>query len=168
FEGDRHAIARGRVLLVVRAYHPERLVDAGKFRRGRADRDLERAFALHPERREHGVIEAHRAVHLRRPDGDVAVHGHQSSRPSFRSSEYSPPPRIRKTSPTSRMSSEYSSPPAVQKKPFPEVKCTATIMKMTRASAAKRVNSPSTSRMPPTNSVSATSVSQKMPGLYPR
>jgi hypothetical protein len=41
----------------------------------------------------------------------------------------------------------------------------ATIMKISTAAAAKRVNSPSTNRMPPTNSVQPTSVPQNMPGV---
>src|SRR5262245_60527070 len=88
----------------------------------------------------------------------------QSSRPIARSSDQAPPPRMRKNSAQKPISSAYSEPPCVQKKPFAEVNFTPTIMKMTTAAAAKRVNSPSTSRMPPINSVQPTSVPQNMPG----
>src|SRR4051794_40513313 len=98
-EGHRHAIAGCRVLLVVRAHHPERLVDAGIIFRRIARGDLEGAPALQAKRGERGIVEAHRARELRGADGDVAIHD-QISRPSFRSSEYSPPPRIRKNTPT--------------------------------------------------------------------
>src|SRR6266487_6674156 len=91
----------------------------------------------------------------------------QSSRPIARSSDQTPPPRMRKNSAQKPISSAYSEPPCVQKKPFAEVNFTPTIMKMTTAAAAKRVNSPSTSRMPPINSVQPTSVPQNMPGVKP-
>src|SRR5262249_31460941 len=91
----------------------------------------------------------------------------QSSRPIARSSDQTPPPRIRKNSAQKPISSAYSEPPCVQKKPFAEVNFTPTIMKMMTAAAAKRVNSPSTSRVPPINSVQPTSVPQNMPGVKP-
>ncbi len=53
----------------------------------------------------------------------------------------------------SPISSGNSKPPAVQKKPLAEVNFTATIMKISTAAAAKRVNSPTTSKMPPMSSV---------------
>ena len=71
---------------------------------------------------------------------------------------------MRKNSAHTPMSSGYSQPPWLQKKPLAEVNFTATIMKMTTAAAAKRVSSPSTSRMPPISSVQPTNVPQNMPG----
>src|SRR5262249_56832194 len=103
---------------------------------------------------------------LRQPSTD-AEGPDQSARPIARSSDQTPPPRIRKNSAQTPISSAYSEPPCVQKKPFAEVNFTPTIMKMTTAAAAKRVNSPSTSRMPPINSVQPTNVPQNMPGAKP-
>src|SRR5262245_65462782 len=91
----------------------------------------------------------------------------QSSRPIARSSDQTPPPRIRKNSAQKPISSAYSEPPCVQKKPFADVNFAPTIMKMTTAAAAKRVNSPNTSRVPPINSVQLTSVPQNMPVVKP-
>src|SRR5262245_1510288 len=91
-----------------------------------------------------------------------------SSRPIARSSDQAPPPRMRKNSAQTPISSGYSKPCVLQKNPpLAEVNFTATIMKISTAAAAKRVNSPSTSKMPPINSVQPTSVPQNMPGVKP-